>query len=117
MIFLGGIAAVGWLSDTRNFTLAQIPWWSGPELIRYLLIACAVGFVFLALAVKRKAPSLFAVWTLLVFCVMVYAYFVSPSYQYRDLDHFKQALWLNAGATLAMLGGIGQARRAKKGHR
>jgi hypothetical protein len=113
-LFLAGIASVGWLSGSTTFDLEVIPWWSGSALIRWLMIGSLLGLASLVLAVSGKLRPAFAVWTLLVVCVLIYSHFLSAAYRYDGMDHFKNAMWMTGGALLAMLGGISQARSGGK---
>lgn len=115
-LFLAGISAVGWLSGTTNFDIEYIPWWSGQSLVNYVLMGSLLGLLFLGLAVFGRLRPLFAVWTLAVCCVILYAHFLSPSFRYQGMDDFKTAMWLNGASIVAMLGGLSQARREKKRH-
>jgi hypothetical protein len=115
-LFLAGIAAVGWLSQSGTFDLDVIPWWSGQTLAKVLLVASLLGLFSLLLAITNKFRALFTVWTLLVFCVMLYGFIFSNAYRYEGMDHFKSALGLIGGALVAFLGGYSQAqaRRPKR---
>jgi hypothetical protein len=112
-LFVGGIAAVGWLSGSNNFALGMVPWWTGQTLVRWLLAAGFIGVLLSVLAVFGRLRALFGSWTIMVLCVIVYGFFLS-NYSYSGADEFKSALWLTGGALLAALGGIKQARRAAK---
>ena len=112
-LFIGGIAAIGWLSDSTTFDLEMIPWWTGQTLVKWMLAAGAAGLILVILALMGKVRPLFGLWTLAVLGVLVYGFFIS-NYSYDGVDHFKSALWLTAAAFAAFLGGVSQMRRRTK---
>jgi hypothetical protein len=100
-----GLGAVVLLSDSNNFTLAMIPWWTGRELARNLLLAGIAGLVITVLAVKGRLKFLMVLWTAAVVGTMIYGFFLS-SYKYDDYDHFRTSLLMTGAAFAAFLGSI-----------
>jgi hypothetical protein len=94
--------------------LGMLPW-KGRELTHWLLGAGLLGLVSILLAWMGKLRFLFLLYALAVFGVMLRGYFVS-SYVFSGKDEFRMALWLTAGAFLAIFGAWSQFRK-KRGKR
>jgi hypothetical protein len=88
--------------------------WEGPSVVWWLLAGSLAGIASVALAVKGKLKILFLVWSVAVAGFMLRGFIFSP-YQFEGMDHFRQTLYLIAGALLACLGSwMAFKRRARR---
>jgi hypothetical protein len=93
------------LSGSNNFTLDMIPWWTGPELAKWMLCAGIVGLLIIALSLRGRMSGLMVLWTLAVFGTLVYGFYLS-NYKYDDWDHFRTSLNITAGALVALVASV-----------
>ena len=93
--------------------LGMLPW-TGHALVHWLLGAWLLGLASIVLAWMGKLRFLFLLYSLAVFGMMFRGYFLT-SYAFSGKDEFRMALWLTAGALLAIAGAWSQFRkRARK---
>lgn len=100
-----GLALVVLMSDSNNFTLEMIPWWTGRELAKWLLAAGLAGAVITVLAIGGRLPVLMVLWTAAVLGTLVYGFYIS-GYKYDDWDHFRTSLNLTGAALASFAGAI-----------
>lgn len=100
-----GLSLVVLLSDSNNFTLEMIPWWTGPALAKWLLAAGVAGMAITALVTSGRLPVLMVLWTAAVLGTLVYGYYLS-SYKYENWDHFRTSLNLTAAALVSFAGAV-----------
>ena len=107
-LFLLALAVVA-LSSGQPLQLEMLPW-QGRTLTWWLLGAALVGLVSVTLAIFRIWRALFFLWSLAVLGMMARGFFFSH-YYFTGPPEFHRALYLTAGALIAVLGAWFQARR------
>jgi hypothetical protein len=110
ILFFLAISLVAWFSR-QPLRLAMLPW-TGEDLTYWLLYGSLAGMVILVLAMRRTWPVLFLAWTLVVLEMVVHGYFIGP-YSFAGREEFSRALYLTAGALLAVIGAWFQVRRPR----
>ena len=101
-LFLLAIASIAGFGSNISLKLEMLPW-EGSTLTYVLFIGSLIGLVSLALAVRGKLRLLFRAWTVIVFGLMAYGYFIT-SYGFTSPDGFRNALLLTLGALIASAG-------------
>jgi hypothetical protein len=107
-LFLLAISVVA-LSSGQPLQLGMLPW-EGHSLTWWLLGAALAGLASVVLAICRKWRPLFFLWSLVVLLVMARGFFFSQ-YYFAGPPEFRGALYLTAGALLAVFGAWFQLRR------
>jgi len=108
-LFLLAISAVA-LASGQTLHLEMLPL-QGPSLTYWLFFSALAGLIALILAIRRTWRALFFLWSLAVLAVLVRGFFFSR-YHFAGPPGFHQALYLTAGALIAVLGAWFQLRRA-----
>jgi hypothetical protein len=108
-LFLLAISLLAW-SSGQPLQLEMLPW-QGPPLTAWLLGTALVGLACVILAIFRKWPWLFFLWSLAVLVMMARGFFLSH-YYFAGPAEFHRALYLTAGALIAAFGAWFQVRRA-----
>lgn len=106
-LFLLALSIVA-LSSGQELHLDVLPW-QGRQLSYLVLAAALAGLLCLVLALRRTWRGLFFLWSLAVLVIMVRGFFFSSHYFGSGQD-FHQALYLIAGAFVALCGAWFQAR-------
>jgi len=107
-IFLLALSVVA-LSSGQTLQLEMLPW-QGQPLTWWLLAAALAGLASVILAICRKWRPLFFLWSLVVLGMMARGFFFSH-YYFAGPPEFHRALYLTAGALIAVFGAWFQARR------
>lgn len=107
-LFLLGLAVAA-LSSGQSLRLEMLPW-QGRELTWWLLAAALAGLASVVLAIWGKWRPLFFLWSLAVLGMMARGFFFSH-YWFAGPPEFHRALYLTAGALIAVFGAWFQARR------
>jgi len=107
-LFLLAISIVA-LSSGQSLQLEMLPW-QGRTLTWWLLGAALGGLASVILAIVRKWRALFFLWSLAVLLILVRGYLFSH-YHFAGPPGFHRALYLTAGALIAVLGAWFQLRR------
>lgn len=114
-IFVAGIAAVLLISGSPNFRLSQLPFWQGKTALYSLLCIGLLGVIAALLGLLKGMRPLLLIWTLVVFVLLVYGYFISPKYYFAlGASEAKGAAWLAFGALGAFFGALMQYRTDKR---
>ncbi len=114
-LFLAGIAAVLLISGSSNFRLSQIPFWQGKPVLYGLLALGILGVAAALLGLLKGMRPLLLVWTLLVFCLLVYGYFISPRHYFAmGASEAKGAACMAFAALGAFCGALMQYRNGKR---
>ena len=114
-VFVAGIAAVLLISGSSNFRLSQIPFWQGKPVLYGLLALGLLGVVAALFGLLKGMRPLLLVWTLLIFCLLVYGYFISPKHYFvMGAAEAKGAAWLAFGALGAFFGALMQYQKDKR---
>jgi len=101
-LFLLVVGAIALFSSHVTLTLDMLPW-QDPTLTYMVLLGGVLALVSLALVLKGKTRLLFRIWTVVVFLLLGYGYFLT-SFGFKDSDHFRNALLLTLGALIAVFG-------------
>jgi hypothetical protein len=107
-LFLLALSAVA-LTSGQTLQLGMLPW-QGKDLAYWLLGGALVGLLSMILAIGRKWRALFFLWSLGVLAIMIRGFFLSH-YHFAGPPAFHRALYLTAGALLAVFGAWFQLRR------
>jgi len=107
-LFLLGLAVAS-LSSGQSLRLEMLPW-EGQTLTWWLLGAALAGLASVVLAIWGRWRPLFFLWSLAVLGMMIHGFFFSH-YWFAGPPEFHHALYLTAGALIAMFGAWFQARR------
>jgi len=107
-LFLLALSVVA-LSSGQPLQLEMLPW-KGQTLTYWLLGGALVGFTSVILAICRKWRSLFFLWNIAVLLMIARGYFFSH-YYFAGPTEFHSALYLTAGALIAVFGAWFQLRR------
>jgi hypothetical protein len=102
-LFLIGLGLVAWASGPENLQVGMFPW-EGAALERIVLIAGLVGLVSV-IAAGTSWRWLFPLWSLFAVVMMIRGFFLS-SYSFAGTEPFQIALWLTAGALVALVGSL-----------
>ena len=100
-LFLLAISALA-LSSGEALHLEMLPW-HGQSLSYWLLFSALAGLASLILAIRRTWRLMFLLWSLAVLVMMVRGFFLGP-YEFAGRPEFYRALYLSAGALIAVLG-------------
>src|SRR5215510_7687527 len=100
-LFLLAISGMAMATDMHSLQLDMLPW-KGESLTHWVFFGSLAGLGTVVLAVFRILPWLFTLWSLVVLVMMVKGYILSG--YYFDGGEFRTALWLMAGAVLALVG-------------
>jgi hypothetical protein len=111
-LFLLAISAVALVSG-QPLSLGMLPW-RGTQLTYWLLFGGLMGVLSLILALWRIWRGLFFLWCFAVLAIMVRGFFFS-SYYFGGRSEFYRALYLTAGALLALWGAWSQLQRSPRG--
>jgi hypothetical protein len=114
-LFLSGVALVLLISGSKNFRFTQMPYWEGSTALYGLLAIGVLGVLSAVLAALKGIRPLLLVWTLCLFALLVYGYFI-------NIRHFfvfgaaeaKSAAWLSFGALGAFVGALMQYRTGRR---
>jgi hypothetical protein len=113
-LFLLGLSLVAIASNSHTLNLGMLPW-KGSALTGWLFGVGLLGLLSVLLALAGKLRFLFLLYSLAVFGMMLRGYFVS-GYTFSGKDEFRMAIWLTAGALVAIFGSWSQFRK-KRGKR
>jgi hypothetical protein len=111
-LFLLGLALVAIFSSSHTLNLGMLPW-KGSELTCWLSCAGLLGVLSILLALAGKLRFLFLLYTLAVFGMMFRGYFAG-AYAFSGKDEFRMAIWLTAGALVAIFGAWSQFRKKRR---
>jgi hypothetical protein len=99
-LFLLAVAVVAWFSEPSTLKIGILPF-AGSSLIYWLVGSGLVGIATVYLAAKRILPVVFLLWSLVVFGMLVYGYFLTR-YSF-DSGGMSTALFLVVGSAIAAL--------------
>jgi hypothetical protein len=108
-LLLLGISLVALLSHSHTLNLGMLPW-KGTALTYWLLGLGIAGLLAIVLSWIGRLRFMLLLYALAVFVMMVRGYFLS-GYSFSGKDEFRMALWMTAGAMLAICGAWSQFRR------
>ena len=109
-LLLLGISLVALLSHSNTLNLGMLPW-KGSELTYFLLGAGVLGLLAILLSWMGRLRFLLLLYALAVFGLMFRGYFIS-GYSFGSKEEFRMAIWMTAGALLAICGAWSQFRRS-----
>jgi len=113
--FLAGIGLVLLISGSTNFRFTQMPYWEGQTELYGLLTIGILGMLGAVLAALKGVRPLLLVWTVVVFLLLVYGYFISPRHYFRfGAEEAKTAAYLCVAALVAFFGALMQYRGKKR---
>ena len=108
-LLLLGISLVALLSHSHTLNLGMLPW-KGTALTYWLLGLGVAGLLAIVLSWIGRLRFMLLLYALAVFVMMLRGYFLS-GYSFSGKDEFRMALWMTAGAMLAICGAWSQFRR------
>ncbi len=101
-LFLLVVGAIAMFSRNLTLKLEMLPW-EDPTLTYIVFFGSVIGLASLLLALKSKTRLLFRAWTVVVFALMTYGFFMTK-YGFINNAHFRNALLLTVGALIAVIG-------------
>jgi len=108
-LVLLAIGAIALFSSDETLQMPVLPW-RDPALTYWLFFGSLAGLISLALAATGKIRLLFRLWTVAVFGLMVYGFFLSSYHLGRTATN---ALLLTLGALIAMIGSWTRIKRRR----
>lgn len=108
-LVLLAIGAIALFSTDETLQMPVLPW-RDPALTYWLFFGSLAGLISLALAITGKFRLLFRLWTVAVFGLMVYGFFISGYHLGRTAIN---ALLLTLGALVAMIGSWTRIKRKR----
>ena len=84
--------------------------WTGTKLSWWLLALGVTGLVTLLLAMGGRLPTLFFLWNLGMFTLLLRGFFLT-AYIFAEPVRFRTAMWLTLGALLATIGAWPRGRK------
>lgn len=112
-LFCAGIGFILLISDTPNYRLDMLPWFTDSASIWALLLLGLFGVVSAVLAIMGRAKPLLAVFCLLALVLMAYGYFLSPRYRFDGSSEAWGAFYLTLGALGAVFGALMQFQKKR----
>jgi len=100
-LFLLAISGMAMANNTHSLQLNMLPW-KGATLTYWVFLGAIAGLMTLLLALRGTLPVLFFLWSLVVFVMLVKGYVFSG--YYFDSGELRTALYLIAGASIALVG-------------
>lgn len=113
-LFLAGISSVLLISGATNFKFEMIPYWKGDPVLYWLLGIGLFGVIAGVLGLRRQVRALLLLFCLLVCCLFVYGFYISPIYRFQGAPEAKNSLWLLLAALVALAGSFCQFEKPKK---
>jgi hypothetical protein len=114
-LFVAGIAAVLLISGSMNFRFSQLPFWQGKAALYSMLAIGLLGILGALLGLLKGMRPILLVWTLAVFALLVYGYFISPKHYFAlGRAEAQNAAYLALGALLAFIGALMQYRAPRR---
>jgi uncharacterized membrane protein YdcZ (DUF606 family) len=111
-LFLLGLSLVAVVSNSHTLNLGMLPW-KGSALTWWLFGTGLLGALSILLALAGKLRFLFLLYALAVFGMMLRGYFAG-AYSFSGKDEFRLAVWLTAGALVAIFGAWSQLRKKRR---
>ena len=111
-LFLLGLSLVAVVSNSHTLNLGMLPW-KGSALTWWLFGTGLLGALSILLALAGKLRFLFLLYALAVLGMMLRGYFAG-AYSFSGKDEFRLAVWLTAGALVAIFGAWSQLRKKRR---
>lgn len=108
-IFLCIVGLIAVFGGRVKLSLEMLPW-QDPTLKYVVLFGGLLALGSLALVLWAKSRILFRLWTVAVFVLLTYGYFLTR-YGFKDSDQFRNAVLFTLGALIAMLGAWTKVRK------
>ena len=99
-LFLLVIGSIAMFGGNKTLRLDMLPW-EDPALTYWIFFGSLAGLAFLFLAMKGKVRLFFRLWTVVVFALMGYGFFLT---KYHLGDSALTVLLLTLGALIAVVG-------------
>jgi len=112
--FMTGISLVLLISGSTNYRLDMLPFWKDSAALYGLMAIGVLGIVTAALTMLNKAKILLVVYTLALFALLVYGFFLSPVYRFQGEAEAKSILYIAAAALVAFLCSLVQLRKPQR---
>ena len=113
-LFMTGVATVLLLSDAANTRFEMLPFWKGQTAIYGLLVIGLCGLAAALLGYLQKVKPLLVAFTLVLFGMLVYGYFISPVYRFAGAAEMRTTLYLVGAALLAFVGSLAQFSKGSR---
>ena len=102
-LFLIGVALLATISH-QNLNLGMLPF-SKRHLLPGVYELGLIGILLTVLAIRRRFKLLFPLWAAAVAYILIRGFFFS-AYSFTDRTSLVDALWLIAGALVALIGAV-----------
>jgi len=110
-LFLFGVSLVLLLGGTKNFKFDMLPFLKGETVLWALFALGVAGILSAVLSVLGKARALLVLFTVVMFGLIVYGFFISPMYRFPGAGEAKSVGWLSLIALVGVLGALAQYYR------
>ena len=108
-IFLCAVGLIAIFGGRAGLSLEMLPW-QDPTLKYVVLGGGLLALISLALVLWRNSRILFRLWTVVVFVLLGYGYFLTQ-FRFMDSGQFRNAVLLTLGALIAMFGAWTKVRK------
>ena len=109
-----GVSVVLLLSGSQNYKFDMLPFWKGESVLIGLLSLGLIGVAAAALAMLGRLKPMIVLFTLAMFAMLVYGYFISPVYRFGGEAEAKNALWIVLAALSAFLASLMHLKNPKR---
>lgn len=113
-LFMTGISCVLLFTGAKNFKLDMLPYWKGETAVYGMLVLGLIGIAAALLGLVKKVKPLLLAYTVILFALMIYGFFLSPAYRFPGASEAKGVAWMSLAALLAVVGAFVQFREARR---
>ncbi|WP_321475673.1 hypothetical protein [uncultured Paludibaculum sp.] len=113
-LFMTGVSSLLLLNDAKNFKLDMLPFWKGESALYGMLVLGLLGIAAALLGLVKKVKPLLVLYTVIVFALMIYGFFLSPVYRFSGAPEAKSVAWVAVAALIAVVGAFMQYREARR---
>ena len=108
LIAIGGIAL---LSGPGTLRIEILPW-QGSQLATWMVCLGFIGLLSVAMGLLGRFRYVFTLWTVAVLLMLIRGVFFESGVSFSGSDAFQSALWIIAGALVAVIGSLTRPKQA-----
>lgn len=113
-MFMTGISCLLLFTGAKNFKLDMFPFWKGESALYGMLVLGLLGIAAALLGLVKKVKPLLLVYTVILFALMMYGFFLSPVYRFTGAPEARSVAWIALAALIAVVGAFVQFREARR---